>query len=154
MKKVMGFLSFLQQLCPFLMYGVFLAEPLPCGPVCEECWGSFAVFCLQPLILFLHINQMHRQMLRLLLKSEKLQVILNFVDVLHHDYNGKRCDSVTRFFCILKMLCQPWLQCFIREPCLALEFKTQVCVCLFRLLHAVKADLTTECPASVIFNQP
>lgn len=32
------------------------------------------------------------------MKSEKLQVILNFVDVLHHDYNGKRCDSVTSFF--------------------------------------------------------
>lgn len=79
-------------------------------------------------------------MLRLLLKSGKLQLILNFVGMLHCDYNSKCCDWVfTFFFNILGKLCQPLLY----DPYLALK---GVCSNLmFMFLHAVwKADLATK----------
>lgn len=93
---------------------------------------------------------MHRYMLRLLLKAEKLQVILNFVDVLHHDYNGKRCDSVTRFLSVyLGSFASPSCSASLETLALHLSLKLRcMFVCsnlLFRFLRAVKADLATGC---------
>lgn len=84
----------------------------------------------------------------LLLKPEKLQVILNFVDMLHHDYNSKHCDWVTRFFSVF-LEALPTPVAVLRSTfALHLSLKLRcMFVCsnlMFRFLHAVKANLATE----------
>lgn len=91
-------------------------------------------------------------MLRLPLKSEKLQVILNFVNVLHHDYNGRRCDWVKKqrvFSVYLGTFANPSCSASLETLALHLSWKLRcMFVCsnlMLRFLHAVKADLATEC---------